>query len=221
MGRGGGSERFRGAQGARPSPSGLGFGAQKRGGSSCVCVPSAPRWVWGTQGCGEGVRASLTEPPPTAIGGALRQHPAGPHPDQGQLRGAGGHRRHQGHLPQVPQQVRGARGSPQPLTCCSQRGDNQRASGLCQEPVVWRGWGPDKRGQEVNSPKGLAQAVSQSVFCLAYVPVLCLGFISGYKSDGARSAWLGFCKKFILESGVFHISPHLPSHYPNGLSWHR
>lgn len=105
VGRGGGSERFRGAQGARPSPSGLGFGAQKRGGSSCVCVPSAPRWVWGTQGCGEGVRASLTEPPPTAIGGALRQHPAGPHPDQGQLCGPGGHRGNQGHLPQVPEQV--------------------------------------------------------------------------------------------------------------------
>lgn len=40
-----------------------------------------------------------------AIRRALREHTAGPHPDQGQLCGPGGHCCHQGHLPQVPQQV--------------------------------------------------------------------------------------------------------------------
>lgn len=40
-----------------------------------------------------------------AISRALRQHPARPHPDQGQLCGAGSHSGHQGHLSQVPQQV--------------------------------------------------------------------------------------------------------------------
>lgn len=40
-----------------------------------------------------------------AISGALCQHSARPHPNQGQLCGAGGHCGNQGHLPQVPQQV--------------------------------------------------------------------------------------------------------------------
>lgn len=40
-----------------------------------------------------------------AISGALCQHAAGPHPNQGQLCGARGHCGHQGHLSQVPQQV--------------------------------------------------------------------------------------------------------------------
>lgn len=40
-----------------------------------------------------------------AISGALCQHAARPHPNQGQLCGAGSHCGHQGYLPQVPQQV--------------------------------------------------------------------------------------------------------------------
>lgn len=40
-----------------------------------------------------------------AISGALCQHTARPHPNQGQLCGAGSHCGHQGYLPQVPQQV--------------------------------------------------------------------------------------------------------------------
>lgn len=40
-----------------------------------------------------------------AISRALCQHTARPYPNQGQLCGAGGHCGHQGHLPQVPQQV--------------------------------------------------------------------------------------------------------------------
>lgn len=40
-----------------------------------------------------------------AISGALCEHPVRPHPDQGQLCCAGGYCGHQGHLPQVPQQV--------------------------------------------------------------------------------------------------------------------
>lgn len=43
--------------------------------------------------------------PSLAISRALCQHTARPHPNQGQLCGAGGHCGHQGHLPQVPQQV--------------------------------------------------------------------------------------------------------------------
>lgn len=42
---------------------------------------------------------------PPAICRALCEHAAGPHPDQGQLCGPGGHRGNQGHLPQVPEQV--------------------------------------------------------------------------------------------------------------------
>lgn len=41
-----------------------------------------------------------------AISRALCEHAAGPHPDQGQLRGAGGHRGDQGHLQKISQQVR-------------------------------------------------------------------------------------------------------------------
>ena len=37
---------------------------------------------------------------------ALHQCAAGAHPDQGQLRGARGHHCHQGHLQEIPQQVR-------------------------------------------------------------------------------------------------------------------
>lgn len=40
-----------------------------------------------------------------AISRTLCQHIARPHPNQGQLCGAGGHCGHQGHLPQVPKQV--------------------------------------------------------------------------------------------------------------------
>lgn len=41
----------------------------------------------------------------SAICRTLCEYPAGPHPDQGQLRCPGGYCCHQGHLPQVSQQV--------------------------------------------------------------------------------------------------------------------
>lgn len=54
---------------------------------------------------GSGCKALAHIPLPTAICRALCEHAARSHPDQGQLRGPGSHCGHQGHLPQVPQQV--------------------------------------------------------------------------------------------------------------------
>jgi len=80
--------------------------ALTRAGRAALRTPGAAALRAPAGAAAGGARDRALRGEPGARGRALHQRAAGADPDQGDVRGAGGRRRHQGHLPSLPQPVR-------------------------------------------------------------------------------------------------------------------